>query len=107
QPLSPAEPYPSVIDDVMAGVRTFTTIPVPILAIFAAPHESPPGTGTDEASRAAADARDEATTGPLGQSAHFEHGLPSAHVVRLPHAAHDVIHSNEPDVLREMNAFIA
>jgi len=41
----------------------------------------------------------------------FEHAMPSAHVVRLPHANHYVFNSNEGgregDVLREMNAFLA
>jgi hypothetical protein len=40
------------------------------------------------------------------QSDVFEKGVPSAHVVRLPQASHDVIRSNEADVLREMDAFI-
>jgi len=33
--------------------------------------------------------------------------VPSAHVVRIPNANHYVFLSNEADVLREMNAFIA
>jgi hypothetical protein len=33
--------------------------------------------------------------------------LPNARVVRLPNANHFVFVSNEADVLREMNAFIA
>jgi hypothetical protein len=33
--------------------------------------------------------------------------VPSARVVRLPHANHYVFRSNEADVLREMNAFFA
>jgi len=37
----------------------------------------------------------------------FENGVPSARVVRLPHANHYVFLSNEADVLREMNAFLA
>jgi hypothetical protein len=37
----------------------------------------------------------------------FEQAMPAAHVVRLAHANHCVFRSNEPDVLREMNAFIA
>jgi hypothetical protein len=48
---------------------------------------------------------DEATIG--AQVDAFEHGVPTAHVVRLPHATHFVWISNEADVLREMNAFIA
>jgi len=54
---------------------------------------------------AAEEARDEATTG--GQAKAFESGLPSAKVVRIPHADHYVFRSNEADVLREMNAFIS
>jgi hypothetical protein len=37
----------------------------------------------------------------------FERGLPSARVVRIPNADHYVFQSNEAEVLREMNAFIA
>jgi hypothetical protein len=32
--------------------------------------------------------------------------VPSARVVRLPHANHYVFFSNEADVLREINAFL-
>jgi pimeloyl-ACP methyl ester carboxylesterase len=104
--LAPEPQYSSSAQDVLAGVQRYTTIPVPILAIFAAPHEYLPSTGNDPAARAAADALDEATTAPLKQSAAFEKGLPTAHVVRLPHASHNVFSSNEADVLREMRAFI-
>jgi pimeloyl-ACP methyl ester carboxylesterase len=116
-PPAPFQGYPSPAQDVVAGVQSYEKIPVPILAIFAAPHEYIASSGDDpvaraamdaldEAARAAADARDEATTGPLRQSASFEKGLPTSHVVRLPHASHNVFNSNEADVLREMNAFI-
>ena len=37
----------------------------------------------------------------------FESGLPQARVVRLPGAEHDVFRSNETEVLREMNSFLA
>ncbi len=37
----------------------------------------------------------------------FERGIPSARVVRLPHASHHVFRSHEADVLREIRAFIA
>lgn len=46
----------------MAGMQKYTDIRVPVLAIFAVPH----ATGTpfkDDADRAAADTRDEATAG--------------------------------------------
>ena len=104
-----AEPPPpqSVVRDILAGRQRYTSIPTPILAIFAAPHEYLPPTGSDPASRAAADALDEVRTGPIRTADAFEKGLPQAHVVRLPHASHMVIRSNEADVLREINAFIA
>jgi non-heme chloroperoxidase len=75
------------------------------LAIFALPHDLGQLAGADAATRAAFEARDEATTG--AQARAFENGLPSAKVVRLAHANHYVFLSNEADVLREMNAFVA
>ena len=88
---------------IMAGMQKYTDIRVPALAIYALPH----ATGQpykDDAARAAAEARDEASTG--AQAKAFESGVPSARVVRLPHANHYVFFSNEADVLREMNAFV-
>jgi hypothetical protein len=41
------------------------------------------------------------------QVAAFERQVPSAHVVLIPHATHYVFQSNEADVLREIDAFIA
>jgi len=70
---------------------------VPILAIYALPHER--GI-TDPARRAEADARDLAFQGAMVKA--FEKGLPSARVVWLPHADQYVFHSNEADVIREM-----
>ena len=64
----------------------------------------PPPT-RDPAARAAAEAEDLARVG--AQAKAFETGVPSARVVRLPHANHYVFRSNEADVLREMNAFLA
>ncbi len=37
----------------------------------------------------------------------FERQIPGSRVVRIPNANHYVFISNEGDVLREMNAFIA
>jgi hypothetical protein len=37
----------------------------------------------------------------------FEEGVPTARVVRMPNVSHDVFLTNEGDVLREMNTFIA
>jgi pimeloyl-ACP methyl ester carboxylesterase len=92
----------TVQDALRAGWQKYTRIDVPILAIYALPHER--GI-TDPAKRAEADARDLAFQGAMAKA--FEKGLPSARVVWLPHAEHFVFRSNEADVLREMNSFIA
>jgi pimeloyl-ACP methyl ester carboxylesterase len=86
--LMPALRTPPPIDSaIQFGSEKHTKIHVPILAIFAVPPVP--------------DARKTA------QIDAFEAGLPSAHVVRLKNAGHFVFNSNEADVLREMNAFIA
>jgi hypothetical protein len=98
-----AAEVPPITRAIMTGMQKYTDIPVPALAIYAVPHS----TGQpfkDDAARAAAEAKDEATTG--AQAKAFENGLPSARVVRLPHANHYVFFSNEADVLREINAFL-
>jgi len=89
----------------MAGTQKYSSIPVPVLAIYAAPHDLGPFVGADPAVRATYEAHDEATT--LAQAKAFEAGVPSAKVVRLSHASHYVFLSNEADVLREMSAFLA
>jgi pimeloyl-ACP methyl ester carboxylesterase len=94
---------PSSAQAIMAGTQKYTNIPVPVLAIYALPHDLGPAIG-DPALRAKMEARDEASTG--AQAKAFENGVRSAHVVRLPHASHYVFRSNEADVLREMRAFI-
>jgi pimeloyl-ACP methyl ester carboxylesterase len=75
---------PPITLAIMRGVRKYTEIRVPILAIYAA--------------------RDEASVN--AQVKAFESGVPSARVVRLANANHFVFLSNEDDVLREMNAFL-
>ncbi len=99
----PPAQIPPITQAIMKGMQKYTDIRVPVLAIYAVPHT----TGQpfkDDAARAAADARDEATTG--AQAKAFESGVPSARVVRLSHANHFVFLSNEADVLREMSAFL-
>jgi pimeloyl-ACP methyl ester carboxylesterase len=94
---------PPITQAIMSGMQKYTDIRVPVLAIYAVPH----ATGQpfkDDAARAAAEARDEATTG--AQAKAFENGVPSARVVRLPHANHFVFFSNEADVMREINTFL-
>ena len=93
---------PAPVQAIIAGQQKYTEIRVPVLAIYAIPHSGVPA--PDQASRAAAEARDIAVS--EAQAKAFETGVPSAHVVRLPHANHFVFKSNESDVVREMNAFL-
>jgi pimeloyl-ACP methyl ester carboxylesterase len=94
---------PPVLRAIYLGRQKYTYIPVPILAIYALPpnFEDLPG---DPAERAAFEARIAVTN--EAQAKAFEAGVPSARVVRLPHARHEVFSSNEEDIIREMNAFI-
>ncbi len=78
---------------IMAGTEKYRDIRGPILAIFASPHDPGPGVAQEAIAER--------------QAAAFEKGLPNAKVVRIPNANHYVFLSNEADVLREMNAFIA
>jgi pimeloyl-ACP methyl ester carboxylesterase len=80
---------PPAIPAIHAGRQKYTHIPVPILAIYALP----PNFG-------------DLPVGTEAQAKAFEASVPSARVVRLPHASHEVFSSNEEDVLREMKAFI-
>ena len=109
QPSAPPQPPPAIpapTQAIMAGIQKYTEIHVPILAIYAVPHTPPdPTIAKDPAKLAAFDASDEASTG--AQATAFEKGVPSARVVRLAHANHYVFLSNEADVLREMNTFLA
>ena len=90
---------------IMAGLQKYTEINVPILAIYALPHDMSWAFKDDPTARSVAEARDTERTG--AQARAFETGLPSARVVRLAGADHYVFQSNEADVLREMNAFIS
>jgi non-heme chloroperoxidase len=96
-----ASPVAAAIE---AGTQKYTTLNVPVLAIFAAPHDLGPLEGSDPQARAIFEARDLLNT--EAQAAAFEKAIPSARVVRLAHANHNVFISNESDVLREMTAFI-
>jgi non-heme chloroperoxidase len=102
-------PPPAIPTAIVAGEQRYTEIHVPVLAIFAVPHnldsmlKSPmfkDNPGAQEAARASD------LKGTSAQADAFEKGIPSAHVVRLPNADHYVFKSNEADVLREMNAFL-
>ena len=101
-PPPPTTPLPPIVDAIMTGTQKYTRIPVPILSIYALPHD--PGPLATAAMRAQTEAND--LKGEALAKA-FETGLPTARVVRIARANHYVFLSNEADVLREMDAFIA
>jgi non-heme chloroperoxidase len=100
-PSLPPAPQAPIIDAIRTGVQKYTKIPVPILAIYALPHDPGMVTATLRAQTEANDVKAEV------QAKAFETALPNAHVVRIPRANHYVFLSNEADVRREMETFIA
>jgi hypothetical protein len=96
---------PSASLAIREGVQRYDTIKnVPILAIFADPHDLGNALKDNPKARAAMEASDARAV--ENQAKAFETQVPNAKVVRIPHANHYVFRSNEADVLREMNAFI-
>lgn len=89
---------------ILENEQKYTAVHAPVLLIYAAPHTGYPPV-KDPAMRASAEARDEANAN--AQAKAFKTAVPQARVVKLPHANHYVFQSNEADVLREMDAFIA
>ncbi len=104
-PSSEGPSLPTVNLAILAGVEKYTDIRVPVLAFFAFPQDLAPTVFADDP---AAHARLEAVNRAdrETQIKAFQTGIPSARVVRLPHANHFLFISNETDVLREMNVFL-
>jgi pimeloyl-ACP methyl ester carboxylesterase len=88
----------------MAGEQKYTSVKVPVLAIFASP--SDPGTYAhgDTEALAGFEALDATLTEAQANAVRAE--APFARVVSLPQANHAIFMSNEADVLREMRAFL-
>jgi non-heme chloroperoxidase len=97
-------PSNSANSAIIEGLQKYTNLRVPILSIYAIPHDSG-AFYNDPTARAAAEAFDASSNEQQAKA--FETGVPSARVVRLPHANHHVFLSNEADVLREMRTFLA
>ena len=96
---------PAISQAILEGQQKYSDIRVPVLAIFAMPHDLGPYSHGDPSARAASDAREMVAVGRFAKA--FESGVPSARVVRLPNANHYVFLSNEVDVLREINTFLS
>lgn len=96
---------PPIMVALGAGAQKYTEIHAPVLAIFADPHNFGSLYADDPEVRRALVMDDFARTS--AQADAFQAGIPGSHVVRLPNASHMIFVSNEADVLREMNAFLA
>lgn len=109
-PPSPSVPaprpvLPPIIYATASGTESFPTIHSPALVIFAEPDALGP---VQDHLATPAELQTRYLQRILDyQAKAFETQVPSAHVVRIPHASHLVFVSNEKQVLQEMNAFIS
>lgn len=105
RPAPPDTPHTRIMAAVTLGERRYGGVGCPLLAIYADPHDMAFMFKANPEGLKAAEAEDQART--TAQADAFQVGNPSAHVVRLANANHYVFKSNEADVLREMNTFLA
>jgi non-heme chloroperoxidase len=102
---TPLPPPPPIGLAIMFGAQKYTQINVPVLAFYACPHNFSDVVKADPTVKAAMEADDLARC--TTQVKAFQSGVPSAHIVLLPNADHYVFNSNEAEVVKEMNAFMA
>lgn len=103
----PAAAIPPITLAINLGGRKYSDISVPILAIFACPHnfDFDRALRNTPSLKAQIIAEDAFTTSRQADA--FAAGVPSAHVVRLANADHYVFRSNEKDVIQEVNSFVS
>ena len=101
-PLPPRSPIGAALN---FGAEKYTSIPVPVLAILACPHDWSHFFPNDPQRRAARLTADTVDCSERAEA--FARGVPTARVVRIPNADHYVFRSNEAEVLSEMNGFLA
>lgn len=105
-----APPGSALFMPLLTGTKKYTAIPVPALFIFANPHSQ--GIWVDEntdpsvrnAAKTYSTALDALTE---RQERSVENGVPTAHVITLPGANHHMFLSNEAEVLKDIDAFLA
>lgn len=104
---APAQAAPQNLNDRLAtavtlGAEKFTAIPGPVLAFFAVQPKVPADLPAPQRAQLLMQGALQAK-----QADAFAAGVPNARVVRLPGAVHRVWLSDEAEVVREMNAFMA
>jgi non-heme chloroperoxidase len=100
-----APPPPPIPMAIAKGREKFTAIHDPVLAFFADPHDFGNLYKDNPKALAAVIANDRETT--TAQADAFRNGVPSAQVILIPHASHFIFKSNEAEVVKDMNAFLA
>ena len=98
-PLPPRSPIGAALN---FGTQKYTSIPVPVLAIYACPHNWDRLPDSDRKAALIADDKARCTR----WADNFRRGVPSARIVIIPNADHYVYLSNEANVVAEMNAFL-
>jgi pimeloyl-ACP methyl ester carboxylesterase len=94
----------------MTGTKKYNAIPVPALVIFANPHsqgiwvDGNKDPSVQTAAKTYSTALEALTE---KQEKSVKNGVPSARVIALPGANHYVFLSNEAEVLKDINAFLA
>jgi len=99
-PLPPRTPIQAALN---FGMEKYTSIPVPVLAIFACPHDLSRFFPNDPERRTAQLAADTARCSAWVEA--LSRGVPSARIVPIPNADHYVYRSNEAQVIDEMTKF--
>jgi pimeloyl-ACP methyl ester carboxylesterase len=97
---APPQPGPAI----MFGEQEYRDIRAPILALFACPQNFD-FIRDNPALKAAMIADIDARCHAQARALHA--GIPAAHIVLIPNSDHNIYHSNEAEVVREMNAFLA
>jgi non-heme chloroperoxidase len=97
--MPPLPPRPPIQGALNFGAEKYTSIPVPVLAILACPHDWSHFFPNDAQSRATRLAADTAACSARAES--LANGVPTARVVRIPNADHYVYRSNEASNRRD------
>jgi len=103
-------PGGSMLMKLLSGGQKYTRIPVPSLFIFANPHSL--GAWVDSSADASVRSDAKAYYTALGamterQEKSVESGVPTAHVITIPHGNHFVFLSNETECLHAVQAFLS
>ena len=104
-PLSPDTPEVGVDIAMFRGEQKFGAAKCPVLAIYADPHSFGEQYKDNPEALKAAQSKDQTETS--AQADAFQRGSPQATVLRIANADHFIFRSNETEVLKAINTFIA